>query len=388
MKKVWKIAALMLSLVLILGCFAACGEKTPTNGEEGTTAGEVGTTVAAQSARLADGVLTVGTNAAFPPFEYLGDDGEPDGFDIALIEAIGEKLGVTVEVMDMEFDSLCTSVGNRIDVAIAGMTVDPEREQTVTFSDNYYKAIQNVLVAADNTEITDMASLEGKAIGVQQGTTGDMIATDEIPNAEVKRYNTFALAVEDLKNGNLDAVIIDQNPAEVFAAENEGVLTLLGAENFGFVDEYYAIACPKDDSANAVTWNSLIDVIAQSAETCTADGLNSYLASYRYDEDGHQTWVYRSDQLPGFCTQYWNHEWTYFEKQHLPVYIGDVNLKGFWAEPSEKERAQDRYDRWLVQYREYQRRLSRYYDCINSSSDSGSSNCRRPVLTWKDPISE
>ncbi len=258
MKKVWKIAALMLSLVLILGCFAACGEKTPTNGEEGTTAGEVGTTVAAQSARLADGVLTVGTNAAFPPFEYLGDDGEPDGFDIALIEAIGEKLGVTVEVMDMEFDSLCTSVGNRIDVAIAGMTVDPEREQTVTFSDNYYKAIQNVLVAADNTEITDMASLEGKAIGVQQGTTGDMIATDEIPNAEVKRYNTFALAVEDLKNGNLDAVIIDQNPAEVFAAENEGVLTLLGAENFGFADEYYAIACPKDDSALVASVNAAL----------------------------------------------------------------------------------------------------------------------------------
>ncbi len=146
--------------------------------------------------------------------------------------------------------------------------------------------------------------------------------------------------------------------------------------------------CPKDDSANAVTWNTLIDSIAQSAETCTADGLNSYLASYRYDDNGRQSWVYRSDQIPGFCNRYWDHEWTYFEKQHLPVYIGDVNLKGFWAEPSEKEKAQDRYDRWLVQYREYQRRLSRYYDCVNSSSDSGGSNCRKPVLTWKDPIRE
>ena len=189
--------------------------------------------------------------------KYLGDDGDPDGFDIALIEAIGEKLGVTVEVMDMEFDSLCTSVGNRIDVAIAGMTVDPEREKTVTFSDTYYKAIQNVLVPADDTAITDMASLEGKVIGVQQGTTGDMIA-DEIAGADVRRYNTFALAVEDLKNGNLDAVIIDQNPAEVFAGENEGVLKLLGAENFGFTDEYYAIACPKDDTALVASINAAL----------------------------------------------------------------------------------------------------------------------------------
>ena len=258
MKKVWKIAALMLSFALILGCFAACGEtKTPTADSEHTTEGEGGTTVMTQSSRLTDGVLTVGTNAAFPPFEYLGDDGDPDGFDIALIEAIGEKLGVTVEVMDMEFDSLCTSVGNRIDVAIAGMTVDPEREKTVTFSDTYYKASQNVLVPADDTAITDMASLEGKVIGVQQGTTGDMIA-DEIAGADVRRYNTFALAVEDLKNGNLDAVIIDQNPAEVFAGENEGVLKLLGAENFGFTDEYYAIACPKDDTALVASINAAL----------------------------------------------------------------------------------------------------------------------------------
>lgn len=268
MKKLWKIAALVLSLVLVVGCFAACDSNEdisePDTGAEVT--GEAGTTEALDSDRLADGVLTVGTNAAFPPFEYLGDDGTPDGFDIALIKLIGEKIGVEVEIVDMEFDALCTSVGNRIDVAIAGMTVDPEREKTVDFSDNYYKAIQNVLVAADNTDITDMASLAGKTIGVQLGTTGDFIASDDVENANVRQYNSYALAVEDLKNGNVDAVIIDQNPAQVFAAENPDEVKLLGPESFGFSEEFYAIACPEGDTALVARINAALSEIQSSGE--------------------------------------------------------------------------------------------------------------------------
>lgn len=268
MKKLWKIAALVLSLVLVVGCFAACGSSDdvdePDAGAEATS--EAGTTEAAESDRLADGVLTVGTNATFPPFEYLGDDNAPDGFDIALIKLIGEKIGVEVEILDMEFDALCTSVGNRIDVAIAGMTVDPEREKTVDFSDNYYKAIQNVLVAADNTDITDMASLAGKTIGVQLGTTGDFIASDDVENANVRQYNSYALAVEDLKNGNVDAVIIDQNPAQVFAAENPDEVKLLGPESFGFSEEFYAIACPEGDTALVARINAALSEIQSSGE--------------------------------------------------------------------------------------------------------------------------
>lgn len=268
MKKLWKIAALVLSLVLVVGCFAACGSSDdvdePDAGAEATS--EAGTTESVESDRLADGVLTVGTNAAFPPFEYLGDDGTPDGFDIALIKLIGEKIGVEVEILDMEFDALCTSVGNRIDVAIAGMTVDEEREQTVDFSDNYYQAIQNVLVAADNTDITDMASLAGKTIGVQLGTTGDFIASDDVENADVRQYNSYALAVEDLKNGNVDAVIIDQNPAQFFAAENPDEVKLLGPESFGFSEEFYAIACPEGDTALVARINAALSEIQSSGE--------------------------------------------------------------------------------------------------------------------------
>lgn len=262
MKKTVKILALVLSMVFVLGCFAGCGEKKPVDGNDGTTAPVAKPT----SALLADGKLTVGTNAEFPPFEFLGDDGKPDGFDIALIKAIGAKMGVEVEVLDMEFDSLCTSVGSKVDVAIAGMTVDAERLETVDFSDSYYKAIQNVLVAAGNEEIKDFDSLSGKKIGVQLGTTGDFIATDDVKNAEVKQYKSFALAVEDLKNGNLDAVIVDQNPAQVFASENPDTIKLIGAEAFAFEDEYYAIACPKGDTALVYAINSALAELQTSGE--------------------------------------------------------------------------------------------------------------------------
>ena len=94
---------------------------------------------------LADGVLTVGTNAEFPPFEYVDDNGEPDGFDIALIKAIGEKLGVTVEVENMEFEALVSAIGSKIDLAIAGMTVTDERQASVDFSNPYYDALQYVI---------------------------------------------------------------------------------------------------------------------------------------------------------------------------------------------------------------------------------------------------
>lgn len=261
MKKTFKILALILSLVFVIGCFAACGEKNPVDGSDTTTE-----PVKTVSTRLEDGKLTVGTNAEFPPFEYLGDDGKPDGFDIALINAIGKKMGVEVEVLDMEFDSLCTSVGSKIDVAIAGMTVDAERLDTVDFSDSYYKAIQNVLVAADNTDITDFDSLSGKKIGVQLGTTGDFIASDDVKDAEVKQYKSFALAVEDLKNGNLDAVIVDQNPAQVFAADNKDSLKLIEAEAFDFSDEYYAIACPKGDTALVSAINAALAELQTSGE--------------------------------------------------------------------------------------------------------------------------
>ncbi len=216
------------------------------------------------SEALADGVLTVGTNAEFPPFEYVGDDGEPDGFDIALIKAIGEKLGVEVQVENMEFDSLVASIGSKVDVSIAGMTVTEERQKSVDFSDAYYEAVQYVILP-EGSEIAAAADLEGKAIGVQLGTTGDFIASDDIADSKVSQYNKGMDAVNDLINGKLDCVIIDKNPALVFASKFEGQLTAIDGAEFGFEPEEYAIAMPKGDTA-------LVDQVNAALAEIKADG--------------------------------------------------------------------------------------------------------------------
>lgn len=200
----------------------------------------------AEAAGATGDTLTVGTNAEFPPFEYVNDDGEPDGFDIALIKAIGEKLGKEVTVENMEFASLVSSIGTKIDVAIAGMTVTEERQQMVDFSDSYYEALQYVVVLADSG-IKAAADLEGKNLGVQLGTTGDFIA-EEIEGATVSQYNKAVDAVNDLINGRVDAVIIDKNPALVFENKFEGQVVALDGADFEFEPEEYAIALPKGDT--------------------------------------------------------------------------------------------------------------------------------------------
>ncbi len=209
-----------------------------------------------------DGVLRVGTNAEFPPFEYIGENGEPDGFDIALIKAIGEKIGYEVEVENMEFASLVGSIGTKIDVAIAGMTIDEERKQSVDFSDPYYDAIQYVIVP-EGSDIKTAEDLEGLKIGVQLGTTGDF-AVEEIKGATAAQYNKAVDAVNDLINGRVDCVIIDKNPALVFEAEYDGIVALPG-DQFDFAVEQYAIALPKGDT-------KLLEKINKALEELKADG--------------------------------------------------------------------------------------------------------------------
>lgn len=250
-----KALALLLAAVMTMGLLAACGKSdtTANAGNEEAQAGD-GTE---GSAALADGVLTVGTNAEFPPFEYVDDNGEPDGFDIALIKAIGEKLGVEVTVENMEFASLVSSIGSKIDVSIAGMTVTDERKESVDFSDSYYEAVQYVILPADS-EIATAEDLVGKTIGVQLGTTGDFIASDDIADTNVQQYNKAVDAVNDLINGRVDCVIIDKNPALVFESRFEGQIVAVDGAQFEFGVEEYAIALPKGDTALAGQINAAL----------------------------------------------------------------------------------------------------------------------------------
>ncbi len=255
-----KFLALLLASVMTMSLLTACGNKTAEAEVAAETTEEgAADTEAAVSEALADGVLTVGTNAEFPPFEYVDDNGEPDGFDMALIKAIGEKLGVEVVIDNMEFASLVSSIGSKIDVAIAGMTVTPERQETVNFSDSYYEAVQYVILPADS-EIATADDLVGKTIGVQLGTTGDFIASD-IADTTVSQYNKAVDAVNDLINGRVDCVIVDKNPALVFEAKFEGQVVAVDGAQFAFEPEEYAIAMPKDDAALAEQINVALEEI-------------------------------------------------------------------------------------------------------------------------------
>ena len=281
-----KAIALMMTAVMCTAMLTACGNTPAGTASSAVQSGEPAAASDSQVSEPADegssevsgeasdgnGVLRVGTNAEFPPFEYVGDDGEPDGFDIALIKAIGGKLGMEVQVENMEFNSLVAAIGSKIDVAIAGMTVDEERKQSVDFSDPYYDAVQFVIVPADS-DIKTAADLENLTIGTQLGTTGDFKVQDDIPGATSQQYNKAVDAVNDLINGRVDAVIIDKNPALVFEKKFEGQVVALDGADFEFETEQYAIALPKG--------SELVEKVNSALAELKADGtFDALVAEY------------------------------------------------------------------------------------------------------------
>lgn len=275
-----KVLAAVVTMAMTMSLLTACGSTAASTDEAAETteateateasadetaeaetpveeaADEAEVAEAAESEALADGVLTVGTNAEFPPFEYVDDNGEADGFDMALCKAIGEKLGVEVKIENMEFASLVSSIGSKIDIAAAGMTVTDERKESVDFSNPYYEAVQYVIVSADS-DIATADDLKDKTIGVQLGTTGDFIAEGYTSN--VAQYNKAVDAVNDLVNGKVDVVIVDKNPALVFETKFEGKVKAIEGAQFGFETEEYAIALPKGDTALADAVNGAVD---------------------------------------------------------------------------------------------------------------------------------
>ncbi len=193
--------------------------------------------------------LVMGTNAAFPPYEFISDeDGETIvGIDAEIAAAIAAKLGMELEIIDMEFTSIITSVqAGKIDIGMAGMTVTEERLQNVNFSDTYATGIQSIIVTEDSPIATyDDLSAEGAAytVGVQESTTGHIYAEDEFGTDRVTAYAVGASAVEALLAGKVDCVIIDNEPAKAFVAANEGLKILETA----YAVEDYAIAVAKEN---------------------------------------------------------------------------------------------------------------------------------------------
>jgi arginine/lysine/histidine/glutamine transport system substrate-binding and permease protein len=240
-------AALGLSAALIL---AACGGGTPDAAAPDAEGGEA----------AAGAAWTVGTEPAFPPFESQGDGGELVGFDIDLMKAIGEKAGVEIKFESLPFDGLIPALqAGTIDAAISGMTITEERAQTVTFSRPYFRAGLAIAVAADSTDIKSLDDLKGKRIAVQIGTTGAEQAAS-VPDAKVSTFDSAPLALQELANGNVDAVINDA-PVTLDAIKTGNIP---GVKVIGelLTSEFYGIAMPKDsDNAEALN-KALADLIA------------------------------------------------------------------------------------------------------------------------------
>ena len=257
MKKIMKMAAAGLAAAVMALSLAACGGDTGSGSS--TPASNTSSAAAAKLNLVKEGTLVMGTNAEFPPFEYKEGTGFA-GIDVDIMKAVADKLGLKLEIEDMAFESLTQSFG-RIDVIAAGFTIDPTREETCDFSDKYFNATQTVILKADST-IATLDDLKGKKIGVQTGTTGKDKAEEVTDAAKVTQYNNGSLAVEALVNGQIDAVIIDQNPAMAYKDQHGDSVKLLEGL---FEEEEYALAVKKGNK-------ELLDAINQALKDIKADG--------------------------------------------------------------------------------------------------------------------
>lgn len=272
-----KFFAVLMVLVMAVSVFAACSNDDTENDTSASNEGE--------SVKLTatEGKLVMATNAAFPPYEYKEGDGFA-GIDVEIAGKIAEKLGLTLEIQDVEFGTIVGGVQTgKFDIGMAGMTVTEDRLESVDFSTSYATGVQVVIVkeGSDIKSLDDLAGDGSMKFGVQQDTTGDIYASDTVEKGgygeeNVIRFKTGAEAVEALKAGKLQAVIIDNEPAKSFVAANEGLVILDG----DWVNEDYAIAVNKENTA-------LLDAVNKALAELTADGTVASIIEKYIPADGN-----------------------------------------------------------------------------------------------------
>ena len=249
-----KVLAMLLASVMVLG-MAACSKPAETT----TTTTETKAT------------LVMGTNAEFPPYEYHEGDAIV-GIDAEVAAAIAEKLGMDFKIEDMAFDSIIPAVqAGKVTMGMAGMTVTEERLLEVDFTDTYATGVQ-VVIVKEGSAVTSVDTLfdGGYTIGVQTGTTGDLYTTWDLEDAglaTIERYNKGADAVQALVTGKIDCVVIDNEPAKAFVAENAG-LTILDTE---YAVEDYAICMAKGNELYEDVNNALKELIADGTVQAIVD---------------------------------------------------------------------------------------------------------------------
>jgi len=230
---------------------------------------EAASAAATELTTVEAGKLTMATNAAFPPYEMTTDAGEFEGIDIETAQAIADKLGLELQIDDMDFDAALLSVQQgKADIVMAGVTVTDERKAVMDFSDNYATGIQSIIVP-EGSDIASPDDLAGKTIGTQRGTTGYIYCSDDFGDENVVAYDDGLTAVQALNNGQVDAVVIDNAPAKEFVAANPGLVIL----DTSYAEEDYAIGVAKG--------SSLKDAVNAALEELKADGtLQSIVDKY------------------------------------------------------------------------------------------------------------
>ena len=275
-----KLTALMLSSAMMLS-LAACGGSASTetvSSEAASSEAASSEAVSTEEAASADaaalttvnaGKLTMSTNAAFPPYEMTTDTGDFEGIDIEVAGAIAKKLGLELQVDDMDFDAALLAAQNgKSDMVMAGVTVTDERLKVMDFSDTYAEGIQSIIVPEDS-DIATADDLSGKTIGTQRGTTGYIYCSDDFGDDAVVAYDDGLTAVQALKNGQVDAVVIDNAPATEYVAANPGLVIL----DTSYAEEDYAIGMAKG--------SALEDAVNAALEELKADGtLQSIVDKY------------------------------------------------------------------------------------------------------------
>ncbi len=273
MKK--KLMAVLVAAGMVVS-MAACGGASSESqtaapaAETVDSTAEAGTEETGELTTVTPGKLTMSTNAAFPPYEMTTDDGKLEGIDIEVAGAIAEKLGLELQVDDMDFDAaLLAAQQGKSDIVMAGVSVTEERQKVMEFSDSYATGVQ-VIIVKEGSDIQSVEDLEGKMIGTQRGTTGNLYCTDDYGEDHITSYDNGLTAVQALNNGQVDCVVIDKEPATAFVGANPG-LVILDTE---YTSEDYAIGMAKGNTA-------LLDAVNTALAELQADGtVDAIVAKY------------------------------------------------------------------------------------------------------------
>ena len=252
-------AAGLTAAALALTACGGSSSSTASSTASSAASSEAASSSAAELTTVEAGKLTRATNAAFPPYEMTTDTGAFEGIDVDTAQAIAEKLGLELQIDDMDFDAALLSVQQgKADIVMAGVTVTDERKAVMDFSDSYATGIQSIIVP-EGSDIAAPDDLAGKKIGTQRGTTGYIYCSDDFGDENVVAYDDGLTAVQALNNGQVDAVVIDNAPAKEFIAANPGLVIL----DTSYAEEDYAIGMAKGSALEELkadgTLQSIVD---------------------------------------------------------------------------------------------------------------------------------